>query len=1515
MEESLGEWAPGDSSIDNSFRHGIRGADKTNNPKPIFVVEEKRHNNVKLDAIPHMKILGLSGTGSRDFSQKQIIQRNIQAQKLSKQPKRPKTTPKQEKREKSSLEEKKSRQSKAGDKLGSPESKFTLSGLDVSNSVSKLNKTGKMSQGDPTSSQNIPNSDPKHSKHPKNQKSGENDQAFNLLQKLQSDEFQVASWIEELFEDPSKSKRDILDTRINRKIRKFEGHQKCVNNLQFNAKETRMYSVSSDKTLKIWDLASGTLLKAFRARNSPFTSLAISHNNQLLAAGGQDRCIRIYNLELERCIKVLKKNASPVKTLAFTKDDNFLLTGFKGKVRVYDMKQFSIVIESSGHDRTLNKIIFSKSGRHFLTCGNDKKILVWDSETFLVLRKLKQHESKVTDLILGEKDTKMISSGEDGVINIWNMANLEPDHTFQAHKLAVNCLCLKKGGQFLFSGSEDKTIKLWDLETMECLQVFRHHKNSVFKVRLSSDGTQLFSSGWEKVIYQLDLQDSQSRLPALKHPSTVVLKLCVNKQNDELITGCHNGSISIWDPDCQNDPKFELKGHRRPISCLETDRSGRYLYSGSEDGYVICWNLITKEEVTRLDSGDSKITALALHEDKRLLLVADGSRHISVWSMDSYQLVAEMQGQASKITSILITTQSLFLAADRFVRIFDAKSLTFTQALLNCKSEVTCLAYHPDTKTLFSAGKNPCIKVWDIRSEVNVAELPGHAGQVFSLLLIQELNVLVSSGSDRTVRLWDHQVYSLVHVVNCSDSEIISLAYCMRSNTICCAAGKGDVHRVKMSAVARIEDLDHICLLKLRQFYLSGDDYSREQALMELVNHLKKFPDVFVLYNFDLITLLIFFEFKKPLFEALRTYGYPLVKNSAQDPLNLVISDPRACSMHVETLADYLSRSNDSIKLNPRTLEALLTQTASQSMKSFLCRSLAKTVITQEGDLKALYYVFETRSPHNVAELQEQVMKKGSEEVYMVSFKRTNYRICLENGTRGSLLLLKFLASCSKKFLRSDFEHVLNYKHKRLRPWIAVYSLLNLILAILALICCFEIHAQPLFAGYLGLSLILFVTHLLMMANNTKFFVKNFYLAGNFCIGFFNSVIFGLQLSGNQEFLMGRILPILRIFVLLSACVQIIMSLSIFDEGFRVLYFFYRLIWKLKAKLLINALLIELFSFILNASLLKIEPGLNNFSKMVSSRFNYYEILYTTGAGSSTPETTSPTANSSSNQASDRNLGGLGPAPKFYILTTIGLAIVVFLASLFSQAMETYEWVAREVRFLRLKFKILLMISFDNLLHFSSSKDLFVKIKAKSVQKSSEKNLGSGRRSRNQIEHIETNRGLLTTSPDVEGITKASHSFKNSISQKRGNQCQKFQPQNLKYYKWYVIVHKTRLEPTQFSHNRTKTHFSDISPETEIKRQAFNLRKLDLKAFGTSVKGENSERGGALTSSAAHSYSVGLTTVEGYANSIGSDIGIRSKRSSMRSSVGSSSSLQGGSRRSSRRGSKKPRVSFSSMER
>ena len=212
----------------------------------------------------------------------------------------------------------------------------------------------------------------------------------------------------------------------------------------------------------------------------------------------------------------------------------------------------------------------------------------------------------------------------------------------------------------------------------------------------------------------------------------VVRSIAVSPDGSTIATAGADGVVTVWDV-AVGVPFATLKGHTRAVLSVAFSPDGKTLASSGADRTVRLWDVAAWTERATLRGPIVPITALAFAPDgKRLASSCDGDPTVSFWDVAQGRLAA-----------------------------------TLTLPGASAGEGVSCLAFDPDGKTLYTGGERG-IEVWDVTPASRAlvlaaasspgqerATLRGHADIVRSLAVFDNGKALATRASDGTIKVWD----------------------------------------------------------------------------------------------------------------------------------------------------------------------------------------------------------------------------------------------------------------------------------------------------------------------------------------------------------------------------------------------------------------------------------------------------------------------------------------------------------------------------------------------------------------------------------------------------------------------------------------------------------------------------------------------------------------------------------------------------------------------------------------
>lgn len=219
-----------------------------------------------------------------------------------------------------------------------------------------------------------------------------------------------------------------------------------------------------DDQLRLWDVATGQLLKQFATPGGSTRFLAVRPDGARIAAStlGADGRLRMSLYETETGKVVYSTDGA---VLAYSPDSKWLACygTDPGTVVLMDATTYQVGAHHSGHESTIYAANFSADGRLIATCGTDRTVRIWDIGSGKG-RVLTGHTDEVFAVAFHPDGTRLASAGRDRAVWLWDVAKGEEVARLQGHTAYVWSLAFSPDGTTLASGSGDGTVRLWDTD-------------------------------------------------------------------------------------------------------------------------------------------------------------------------------------------------------------------------------------------------------------------------------------------------------------------------------------------------------------------------------------------------------------------------------------------------------------------------------------------------------------------------------------------------------------------------------------------------------------------------------------------------------------------------------------------------------------------------------------------------------------------------------------------------------------------------------------------------------------------------------------------------------------------------------------------------------------------------------------------------------------------------------------------------------------------------------------------
>lgn len=234
-------------------------------------------------------------------------------------------------------------------------------------------------------------------------------------------------------------------------MRVISGHLGWVRALAVEPGNKWFASGAGDRTIKIWDLATGSLRLTLTGHISTVRGLAVSPRHPYLFSCGEDKMVKCWDLETNKVIRHYHGHLSGVYTLSLHPTLDVLVTGGRdGVARVWDMRTRSNIHVLSGHTQTVTDVECQEADPQVISASLDSTVRLWDLAAGKAMGVLTHHKKGVRALTVHPEEFTF-ASGSTGSIKQWKCPEGAFMQNFEGQNAIINTLSVNQNN-VLFSG-------------------------------------------------------------------------------------------------------------------------------------------------------------------------------------------------------------------------------------------------------------------------------------------------------------------------------------------------------------------------------------------------------------------------------------------------------------------------------------------------------------------------------------------------------------------------------------------------------------------------------------------------------------------------------------------------------------------------------------------------------------------------------------------------------------------------------------------------------------------------------------------------------------------------------------------------------------------------------------------------------------------------------------------------------------------------------------------------------
>ncbi len=379
-------------------------------------------------------------------------------------------------------------------------------------------------------------------------------------------------------------------------IQEVSGHGGAVNAVVFRPHTNRLFSASSDTTIREWDTESGQIKTIFTGHKGSVTGVAFNPDGSWVLSGDSgsgsdyDSTVQLWDTSGLQAPRTLDTGGlDPIIAVNFSVDGRYAL--WAGRV--------PDALAASGLVSFIDLTAISATPEGFRTQGVNAVSFVPNTQQFIAS---------------GCKSKSALSPYpcQQGFISRFDMndSSYDPQYiSYNAGSAEVLSIAVSSDGLKMLSGSTDKIMRLWDIsKTDQPVATFEGHTQAITAVAFSSDGKRALSGSADGTIryWNLTLNDKpgtpqDERLISTFSEGGVISSVSFSSDRKYMLVGTGNGRLHLWDIN-RKSPNYGkvirvFSGHSGSVNSAILSASGDLALSGSTDKTVRLWHVHTAPEL------------------------------------------------------------------------------------------------------------------------------------------------------------------------------------------------------------------------------------------------------------------------------------------------------------------------------------------------------------------------------------------------------------------------------------------------------------------------------------------------------------------------------------------------------------------------------------------------------------------------------------------------------------------------------------------------------------------------------------------------------------------------------------------------------------------------------------------------------------------------------------------------------------------------------------------------------
>jgi WD40 repeat protein len=312
----------------------------------------------------------------------------------------------------------------------------------------------------------------------------------------------------------------------------------------------RLIAGGDDGTARLYDTATGTLLRRYSGAGGVVRALAFAPDGASIAVGYSTGSLVLHKTDSGDVIRPLIGHTVAVEALAFSFDGSQLMAGDEsGLAILWNVAGGSEALMFDHGGKAVTSVAFSPvDPQRVLTGCADATARLWSTVNGSLIEEFAPvfsdgalvagHADSITGVAFSPDGTLVATASADKTAKLWETATASEVRTLRGHTAGLTSIGFSPDGKEVITGSEDHTAIIWDVTTGNKVRTLTPCASPITAVGFSPEGSLVQTAIAAHNDIQLDTDPPSGNDLNLTLPTALMLK--------QVPTGETGREYSFW---------------------------------------------------------------------------------------------------------------------------------------------------------------------------------------------------------------------------------------------------------------------------------------------------------------------------------------------------------------------------------------------------------------------------------------------------------------------------------------------------------------------------------------------------------------------------------------------------------------------------------------------------------------------------------------------------------------------------------------------------------------------------------------------------------------------------------------------------------------------------------------------------------------------------------------------------------------------------------------------------------